>query len=64
MPQLRPGALDKGLGFRGLKQGFRVQVSGLELRKDGFGCPYRNPQWPFNGALMVLNSQYLEYIRG
>ena len=22
------------------------------------------PQWPFNGALMVLNSGYVGYIRG
>ena len=39
---------------RGLGLGFRGQGSGLT----------RTPQWPFNGALMVLNSGYLGYMRG
>ena len=45
------------LGFRSSFKGFGIR--GLGFRVFGGVGFTRTPQWPFNGALMVLNSGYL-----
>ena len=52
-----------------LTAGVPTGVDGLGSSARTRSCkkpkgPKENPQWPFNGALMVLNRGYLGYIRG